>query len=101
MDFRSDRRRVHIEDPCIHITHRDESAIDILRVDGRREPELNAIADLDSVLQRIAWNERDNWSEDLFLRNSHLRRYIAEDRRFYKIAILIIAVSQSRAARQQ
>src|SRR3954468_10339599 len=52
MHLSANRRRVDVEDPGVEIAHRRKCAVDILCVDRRGESVLDAVADLDRLIQR-------------------------------------------------
>src|SRR5262245_9612056 len=98
MHFRADCRRVDVEDARVHIAHCSKGFVYVLSVDCGREAELNAVAYLDRMFERIARNDRYDRSEDLFLGDPHLRIHIAEYGRLNEVTVLIIAVRKRRAA---
>ena len=98
VDFGADRRRVDVEDAGVHVAHRGEGVVHVLRVDRRRQAVLHAVADLDRLVERLARDDRHDRSEDLFLRDAHVRRHVGEDRRLVEEAVRVIAVGRAVSA---
>src|SRR5215472_4896246 len=82
--FGADRRRVHVGDAGIDITHGQEGLIHIARIDRRREPIGHAVRDLNRLLESVTRDQTDHRAEDLFLGNSHLGVNFGEYRGFKK-----------------
>src|SRR4029077_11224176 len=87
VDFGADRWGVDVEDARVDIAHDRKGAVDILRVDRRRETVLHAVGDGDRFLDRLASHDADDRTEDLLPGNAHLRRHVREYRRFVEEAL--------------
>src|SRR4051812_19973379 len=101
VDFGADRGGVHIENTGMHVAHRTECAVDVARIDRRRETILHTISNLDGVIQALTRNNRNDRPEDFFLRNTHSRSDIAEDGGFVKPASFIDTRIQAPAATKE
>src|SRR3982751_4316036 len=99
MHLSADGRRVDIEDARVHLVHRVKGAVDILRVDGRRQSVAYIVGDLDRFFQRGRRNDGRDRPEDLFLSNTHGGHNICKDGRLDEIAVLVRAASQATPAR--
>src|SRR5687767_7230625 len=51
VDLCANRWRVDVEDPGVEIAHRDKCAVDVLRVDRRRESVLDTVGDRNRLVQ--------------------------------------------------
>src|SRR5690349_3742099 len=94
----ADRRSVDVEDPGVHLVHRLERTIYVLRVDGRGQSVTHTIRDLHRFFERVRGNHRCDWPKDLFLRDAHVGRRIGEHRRLDEMTVRVIAARQTLAA---
>ncbi len=77
--FGADRRRIHVEDAGVNVAHRPERAIDVLRVDGRRQPVGDVVDDRDCFVYGRDLQDGDDRSKDLLARDAHVPRDADED----------------------
>src|ERR1700732_2083530 len=98
MGFRTDCRRVHVDDPRLEISLRAERNIDVSGVDRRGQPVFHAVRDADRFLERVEWNHADDRAEDFFLADSHIRIAINEHCRLEKPAFGAIAAFDAMSA---
>src|SRR5215510_13741994 len=76
----ADRAGVDVRDAGLEVAHRAEGAVDVLREDRGREAVLDAIRDLDRLVDVAHLDHRGRRAEDLLLGDPHLRVDVAEDR---------------------
>src|SRR5947209_20139387 len=74
VDFRADGRGVDVEDSRVHLVHRVEGAVHVLRVDGGRQPVAHAVAYRDCFLKRVRRDDGRDGAEYLLLRDAHVGR---------------------------
>src|SRR5262249_21026182 len=98
VDLGADGRGGDVEDGRVDVAHGRKGAVDILRVDRRREAVLHAVGDGDSFLHRLASHDADDRAEDLLPGNAHVRRYVGENRRFVEKTLRVRAGGQGVAA---
>src|SRR5438270_9755939 len=91
VDFRADGRGVDVEDAGVHLVHRVEGAVHVLRVDGGGESVAHAVADLDGLFERRDRDDGRHGAEYLLLRDSHVGRGIREDGRLDEVAAGVLA----------
>src|SRR5256885_7827769 len=101
MNFSANRRRVDVSNSGIQIAHGCECLVDVASVDRRRQTVFNVVGNLDRVLEVLARNDRDNRSENFFLRDAHLGIDIAEYGRLHEKAMTVVALVQAIAAALQ
>src|SRR5260370_9184721 len=82
------RRRVHVNDSGVKVARGLKSLIHIARINRRRQSVRNAVSHFNSLLEAIDWNDRDDGTKNLFLRDAHLRRAIAKYGRGVEPALL-------------
>src|SRR5215213_540501 len=99
--FRTDRRSVYVEDAGVHLVHCFERAIDVLCVNRGREPVAHTICDLDCVFERVCRNHSRDWSKDLFLRDTHVRRSVSKDGWLDEVTVCIVAFCKAFATESE
>ncbi len=100
MNFGADGRGVDVDDAGVDVTHRAEGIVDVAGVDRRRQAILDAVGDVDRLVQRFDGNDRRDRAEDLLLRDTHIRPHIAEDRRLVEVTVRVAALFEPVAAEQ-
>src|SRR6185369_3247759 len=85
----------------MHVAHGTECTIDITRIYRRRKAVLHTVSNLDGIIQALAGNDRNDRSENLFLRNAHLWIGIAKDGGFVEPPSLVYTLIQAPSATQQ
>src|ERR1043166_5742829 len=98
MHFRADGRGVDVEYAGVHLVHRFERAIDVLRVDGSRQSIAHAVRDLNRFFERVGGNDGCYWSKDFFLRAAHVRRRVGEGVWLDEESFCVIAARETFAA---
>ena len=98
MDFRADRRSIHVSNAGVNVAHGAERLVDVARVHRRRETIRHAIRDLDCFVEVIHWDQAEHRPEDLFLGDAHLRIHVTEDGRLEEPAISVVGRVQRLAA---
>src|SRR5262249_9377535 len=88
----ADRRRVHIEDPGLHIFHGAEGAVRVARINRSGQAILHAVDYLDRVIKVATLDNRHDRTEDFFLSYAHLRLYFRKHSWLDEEAILQITL---------
>src|SRR5579871_2259226 len=96
--FRADRGSVDISDPCIDVAHGAKSAVYITGINRRREAVHHSVGNIDGLFKRIAGNHTHDRPENFFLRDPHLRVYIAVDGWLEEPAMRVVGIGQALAA---
>src|SRR5580658_1514863 len=79
MDFGSDGGGVDVGDAGFEVAHGAEGAVDVVRVEGGGEAVLDAVGDIDGVVEVCALEDADHRSEDFFLGDAHAGFDFGED----------------------
>src|ERR1043166_9683373 len=98
VNFRADGGGVDVEDAGVHLVHRVEGAVHVLRVDGGREAVAHAVADLDGLFERGDGDDGRHRPEDFLLRDAHVCRGVGEDGRLDEVAAGVLALLQPASA---
>src|SRR5437867_7438825 len=99
--FRADGGSIYIENPRVHVAHRAEGAVDVLRIDRRRESIDDTVPYFDSAIEIIARDDGNNGAEDLLLSNPHPGIDIRKNRWFVKESSGVLSVREPASAADQ
>src|SRR5215813_11378703 len=97
----ADRARVYVRDAGLEVAHRAEGAVHVLREDRGREAVLDAVRDLDRLVDVAHLDHRGRRAEDLLLGDPHLRVDVAEQGRPVVEAVLEAVAGSDLAAGEQ
>ena len=98
MGFRADGGCIDIDDASVEIAKGSECGVNVPRVDRGGQAVGNVVGKVNSLLEIVDRNDRDNRAEDFFLSDAHLGMAISEDRRLVEPAVRMIPLFQAMAA---